>query len=565
MLLLGLVLVICCGCKPDATRLVVRGQQLMSRAQYLDAANTLAMAVAAAQTNALAWHELGVAYLYCGRMTNAVQAFRRALAHDRDLWQSKLNLGMVYLALDRPELARTEFTSCVLQVPRQASGWVGLGYTLMRLKDYTGAERSFLEALKLHTNNARALNGWALVQLHRGRTKDALAGFQAAANADSKYDAALLNLAVCTHVHVKDPVLALERYRMYLGAFANSPEAPQVRALVQALEAQLPRPAAQSVFGAGSVQHDQDRATNGPGMVTQSQERIRTDAAGGSARSDPTQTNTNVPTSVAQAGVRVAASDAQVERSGPSAASGSAPAAVDSARRTAVRVQPLQSDIAVGGAGAGPDSAQTPPATKPPRVQPPATAISAAAEKPSPVRQGSGVTVSGPQYKYGNPVSGVRGDRQAASALLRQGISAFESGDPRRALDLYRRAAAADPGWFEAQYNLGLTAYELRDYDTALTAFEAASNINPTNADAIYGFALVLRDAGYLSDAVAQLQRVLALDQDDVRAHLALGNLYALRLGDRARARQHYARVLELAPGHPRAEAIKRWLMQNGP
>lgn len=560
-LLLALVLAICCGCKPDAMRLVVRGQQLMSRGQYPDAANTLALAVTVAQTNAVAWHELGVAYLYCGRMTNAVQAFRKALVYDRDLWQSKLNLGMVYLALDRPELARSEFTSCVLQAPREASGWVGLGYTLLRLKDYIGAERSFLEALKLHTNNARALNGWALVQLHRGRTKEAQTGFQAAADADPRYDAAVLNLAVCTHTQVKDPVLALERYRAYLHAFSNSAEAPQVRALVQALEAQLRRSPMQVPSGAGSGQHDLDRATNGLGHTMQLQERTLADAAVLSARWDLTLMVTNA----VQAEVRGAASDAHAERSGQSAASGSAPAVADAVRRAPVRVQSLQSEVAVGGAGAGPEPVQASPASKQEGAQQPGRVALGSTDRPSTSQQGSGVTIPGPQYKYGASISGVRGDRQVASALLKQGFEAFESGEMRRALDLYRRAVGADPGWFEAQYNLGLAAYELRDYGTALTAFEAASKINPTNTDAIYGFALVLRDAGYPSDAVVQLQRMLALDPSDVRAHLALGNLYALRLGDKAKARSHYTRVLELAPGHPRADAIKRWLMQNGP
>jgi Flp pilus assembly protein TadD len=50
---------------------------------------------------------------------------------------------------------------------------------------------------------------------------------------------------------------------------------------------------------------------------------------------------------------------------------------------------------------------------------------------------------------------------------------------------------------------------------------------------------------------------------DEVRAHLALGNLYAQQLRDPARARRHYLKVLELDPHNPQATDIRFWLLSN--
>ena len=97
----------------------------------------------------------------------------------------------------------------------------------------------------------------------------------------------------------------------------------------------------------------------------------------------------------------------------------------------------------------------------------------------------------------------------------------------------------------------------------ALSAGETAVALKPDAADARYNFALALRRGNFVPDAAAQLEKLLAENPDDVRAHLTLGNIYAeqLRLNDKARV--HYQRVLKLAPRHPQAQAIRYWLASN--
>ena len=131
------------------------------------------------------------------------------------------------------------------------------------------------------------------------------------------------------------------------------------------------------------------------------------------------------------------------------------------------------------------------------------------------------------------------------------------------ALDSYREAARLDPSWFEAQYDCGVLAYRSRDFSQSLRAYETALAIRPDSADARCNFALSLKTAGYVTDAVNELNKVLASNPDNARAHLALGNICAQLLHDPAQARTHYLKVLQLDPRNPAAPDIQFWLSSN--
>ena len=47
--------------------------------------------------------------------------------------------------------------------------------------------------------------------------------------------------------------------------------------------------------------------------------------------------------------------------------------------------------------------------------------------------------------------------------------------------------------------------------------------IQPDSVDARYNFALALKTAGYVTDAANELEKILAANPNEVRAHLALG------------------------------------------
>ena len=87
--------------------------------------------------------------------------------------------------------------------------------------------------------------------------------------------------------------------------------------------------------------------------------------------------------------------------------------------------------------------------------------------------------------------------------------------------------------------------------------------LRPGSVDARYNFALALAAAGHVPDAVAEFKKILAAEPNEIRAHLALANLYAQTLKEPAAARPHYQQVLALDPQHPAAADIRFWLGAN--
>lgn len=165
-----------------------------------------------------------------------------------------------------------------------------------------------------------------------------------------------------------------------------------------------------------------------------------------------------------------------------------------------------------------------------------------------------------PRYVYQSPPKPVAGNAAAATRLVDQGVAAHKAGRVGEALADYSQAVKTDPANFNAQYNLAVAAFDIADWPRSLSAFELALAITPTDTRARYGFALALERAGYPVDAAEQLDQVLAREPGNVAAHLALANLYATKLSDRAKAQEHYEKVLQLQPDHPQAGMIKRWL-----
>ena len=120
-----------------------------------------------------------------------------------------------------------------------------------------------------------------------------------------------------------------------------------------------------------------------------------------------------------------------------------------------------------------------------------------------------------------------------------------------------------DPAYFEAYYNRGLTSYGLANWKESLSDYEHALAIKPTSVDARYNFALALQQANYPLDAADELLEVLNEKPAETRAHLMLANLYAKQLNQPRQARQHYLKVLEDDPHHPKAAEIRYWLAAN--
>jgi len=167
------------------------------------------------------------------------------------------------------------------------------------------------------------------------------------------------------------------------------------------------------------------------------------------------------------------------------------------------------------------------------------------------------------RYKYRSPAAAKPGHRAEAERLLAQGVHAQEQNRLSDAIQTYRRAAKADPSFFDAHYNLGVAAYESGDLPQCLSGYEDALAVNPLSIKARFNFAVALQKADYPADAANELEKLLATNPEEARAHFTLANLYAQQLGQPAKGRAHYLRLLELEPQHPQGTAIRYWLEAN--
>ena len=502
-----LLLALLAGCTPPGPRALFDGQRLIEQGKYPQAIEKLrAATLLLGGTNALAWHYLGLACQQAGEAAEVERAYRKALELDHDLSEAHYNLGCLWLAQNRIEAARGEFTACTLRRPNMVDGFLKLGAVQLRAREPSAAEKSFSEVLRLSPHNPEALNGLGLARLQRGRATEAAQCFDDALKQQPDYRPALLNLAIVSHQYLKDRQLALEKYREYLALKPPPPNAESLMATVRQLEQELNPPSRRAVTN--ELAQPIPKANTSKPAVT-NVTRITN-----SPKAEPPPGSTK-------------------------------PAFLHNGDKTPVRPTPL-------GAEAAPPEGES--------AKRAATGGEPAVSLPSPLPNRTAT-----RYAYRSPAAPAPGNRADAARACAQGVQAYEAHRLPEAMQAYRLAAQLDPSLFEAPYNLGLAATQAGNFPAALTAYESALAVQPRSLDARYNFALVLKQANYIADAVNELERVVVTYPNETRAHLALGNLYAQQLQQPAKARQHYSKVLEVEPRHPQARDIRYWLAANPP
>jgi tetratricopeptide (TPR) repeat protein len=571
------------GCGPAGPRAVLDGKKYLDRGEYQQAIEELRSATELLPTNALAYSYLGLAFHSAGQPAEAERAYQRALALDHDLTEVHYNLGCLWLTQsNRIDQAKSELTAYTMRRPNSTDGWLKLGQAQLRLRELSASEKSFTEALRVSPHSAEALTEIGLVRYHRRRPAEAAQLFEKALKEQPDYAPALLNLAVVSQQDLNDPHSALQRYREYLSSKPAPETAQSVSAVVHQLEKELsPKPI--------------EPTTNAPQVLAAPHTDVAkpTELAAHSPIKAPVTNSIKVPPLV-----KAEPSNGAVKASAPA----KTPRPV-----TPPPNLPANDNLEVVKLGAEPvikpaDDLANPPTSM--RANALATPVehpnSATTDQHSASKKGffqkinpinlfgrddksstsfppanfpsASSTTSGqnateprsfPRYSYRSPDPPAPGDRDKAEREFAQGVKAQQARRLPDAIQDYRRAAQADPAYYDAHYNLGLAASENGNFPLALAAYETALAIQPDSLDARYNFGLVLKQAGYVPDAVTQFEKILSKYPNDGRTHLALGNLYAQQLQDPAKARQHYQAVLAIAPQSPQAGAIRYWLTDH--
>ncbi len=553
------------GCTPAGPRALLKGKRYLANGDTDAAVEALKTATTLMATNAQAWNYYGVALQHAGQADDAANAYQQALSLDRDLVEAHYNLGWLWLEQNKPDAARTEFTAYTLRRPNDPGGWLELGSAQLRCSDPVAAEKSFSAVLYLNTNNPEAFNGLGLARIQRGRAHDAAQFFAAAIAYHPEYAPAYLNLATVSQEYLRDNAAAAKNYRAYLALVPQAANAGEINAIIADLERPAPVASASPVEGAVAETTVPTPVRTAPASKTYAN---RTYA---SPSTTPTRPEPVTPAPVFTAQPRssttvVSAPPVEVPEEEP--VSGKPPGfwqKLNPKRWFGPQTQPPPGTGYDANAVTPLPSGNYPPPVAPavsPEVtvdsQPPPVVV-----VDQPVKVLPPAPPVYPRYLYLSPRKPAPGNHAAAAAAFAKAQNFEQDSRWSEAMQAYGQAARFDPSWFEAQYNFGVLSHRLRNYSQALSAYEYALAIQPDSQETRYNFALALKAAGYMADAVNELNKVVAVSPGEVRAHLVLGNIYAQQLHDVAHARVQYQKVLQLDPTNSQATDIRFWLAAN--
>ncbi len=149
------------------------GLALFHLGRYADAQKAFEQATKLQPESALYWNNLAGALREQGQLEEAERIVREeALARDPALPVGHLNLGLIYMRMDRWEEAIGEFRQALALFPPgegTANIWGDLGQALFAAGRYAEAQSAFEEAARQQPRNAFfwAWVGWALLEQNR--------------------------------------------------------------------------------------------------------------------------------------------------------------------------------------------------------------------------------------------------------------------------------------------------------------------------------------------------------------------------------------------------------------
>lgn len=110
--------------------------------------------------------------------------------------------------------------------------------------------------------------------------------------------------------------------------------------------------------------------------------------------------------------------------------------------------------------------------------------------------------------------------RQEIEERFSQAVVMLHAKQYERAVTALHRVLELAPRLPEAHVNMGFAMLGLERFDAARDFFDAATALNPTQANAYYGLALALEGKGDLELAVGAMRSYLHLARNESEAHL---------------------------------------------
>lgn len=147
-----------------------------------------------------------------------------------------------------------------------------------------------------------------------------------------------------------------------------------------------------------------------------------------------------------------------------------------------------------------------------------------------------------------------------AQSHATRGQELAKAGETAAALDEFNRAVALDPYNAQALYGRALIYQADNAHEFAIADFSAASGLNPQKAEPLLGRAISYLAVGKLKEAAADLDEASEADPHNAQVWTTRGQAYE-RLGDKTKAAASYGRAIAL---RPRDEAARSGLARVG-
>ncbi|MGT2435724.1 tetratricopeptide repeat protein [Bradyrhizobium betae] len=152
------------------------------------------------------------------------------------------------------------------------------------------------------------------------------------------------------------------------------------------------------------------------------------------------------------------------------------------------------------------------------------------------------------------------GNVAEAQAHTAKGQTLAKAGETAGALDEFNLAVALDPYNAQALYGRALIYQGNNEHNFAIADFSAANGLNPQKVEPLLGRATSYLAIGKVKEAAADLDEASEADPHNAQVWTTRGQAYE-RLGDKAKASASYSKAVAL---RPRDDAARSGLARVG-
>ncbi len=171
------------------------------------------------------------------------------------------------------------------------------------------------------------------------------------------------------------------------------------------------------------------------------------------------------------------------------------------------------------------------------------------------------------QNQKGRAADAMKASEEAIKYLPTHYLSHYNLGRSYLELGRYKEAAASleysiqiKKDYAPSHYELGNAYYKLNRYPAAMQEYRTAIGLDPKHHLAMNNLAVLLNQSGNSTEALATLNKVVALKADYAPAHKNLGIIYETKMKDFGKAVECYQKYLQLCPNAQDRSKIRKWM-----